>query len=198
VQRLDTCRLRQRCYGEGIVLPSKELEKVVTVGLEVRVLPRTLNILKMNEEIKNIDYETENQENSEENTIESKENIWDRGMVLGIALIIISLLAKSKLNLDVWGFSFTYENYFDWLFILFLGISIFFFFMGIRLNTDVDEKRKVNDLPNGKQNVDRHLFYQTYLDKFNILSKTSFVISTTFAVFGIIKLLFLALTNLEG
>lgn len=198
MQRLDTCRLRQRCYGEGIVLPSKELEKVVTVGLEVRVLPRTLNILKMNEEIKNIDYETENQENSEENTIESKENIWDRGMVLGIALIIISLLAKSKLNLDVWGFSFTYENYFDWLFILFLGISIFFFFMGIRLNTDVDEKRKVNDLPNGKQNVDRHLFYQTYLDKFNILSKTSFVISTTFAVFGIIKLLFLALTNLEG
>jgi len=74
VQRLDTRHLRQKCYGEGIVLPSKGLEKVVTVGLEVRVLPRTLYILKMDEEIKKLDFEIEPKENREENTKENQKN----------------------------------------------------------------------------------------------------------------------------
>jgi len=62
------------------------------------------------------------------NTIVSKEDYWDKGMTLGIVLIILSILAKSNLSLTIWGFSVVYENSFDWLLILFLGASIFLFY----------------------------------------------------------------------
>lgn len=129
------------------------------------------------------------------NTIVSKEDYWDKGMTLGIVLIILSILAKSNLSLTIWSFSVAYENSFDWLLVLFLGISIFFFFMGIRLNTEINENRNIDNLPDGKMHTNRQIFYKTYLDRFNILSKSSFTISCLFTILLGIKLLFLVLSS---
>lgn len=117
--------------------------------------------------------------------IDSKDTYWDKGMNLGIAMIVISLLASTK---NPWvTFSF------DWLLVFFGGISLFMFFMGMRLNTEINTKVDLNDLPDGKRNKNTFTSYVTYLDRFNNLSITAFVIAGIFFGLFLIRLLFMAL-----
>lgn len=116
--------------------------------------------------------------------IDSKDNYWDKGMNLGIAMIVISLLGQIK---SPW-----FELKFDWMLILFLGLGVFFFFMAIRLNTWIDTNINENENPETKQRH-RQTFtsYQTFLDRFSNLSKASFTISTIFGIISAIRLIFL-------
>ena len=80
--------------------------------------------------------------------------------------------------------------------VLFLGIAIFFFFMGIRTNTEINEHRDIKDLDNKTQNTQGFLTFQTYLDRFNILSRTCFSISMIFGILFLLKLLILGLMSI--
>ena len=130
------------------------------------------------------------------NIIDSKENPWDKGMSLGVVLAIIAVIAKSSINLSLLHFQFNYQNDLDWLLILFLGLSIFFFFMGIRLNTEINTNINIQNLIEGKQNKNTFTSFQTHLDKFNILSKISFIISIIFGLIFITKLLAIGVNSL--
>lgn len=123
--------------------------------------------------------------------IDSKDNFWNKGMNLGIAIVVISLLAPVK---NPW-FTFT----FDWMIVFFSGLSIFFFFMAIRLNTEINENIDING-PNKDGVTNKRTFtnYQTYLNKFNILSKSSFVISGSLVFIVTMRLLGLVVIHLTS
>lgn len=90
------------------------------------------------------------------------------GLYLGIAIVLISLANNFKI-----GF-FEINSPFDWLLVFLAGLSIFFFFMGIGLNTE--ENTYVDEKPNEKGEINRNTqtFFNTPLRHFNILSKTCF------------------------
>ena len=90
------------------------------------------------------------------------------GLYFGIAIVLISLANNLRI-----GF-IEINSPFDWLLVFLVGMTIFFFFMGIALNTE--ENVNINETPDGNGNVNRHRFeqFKTYLDRFNILSKTCF------------------------
>lgn len=129
-------------------------------------------------------------------TITSKEIFYDKGLTLGVALIIISLLGISEISLTSQLFNLVYKNSFDWLLILFLGIAIFFFFMGIRLNTSVNTRINNTPVNEKTQNKETFTVYETNLSRFNILSKSCFILSIIFGTILGIKLLFNALLSI--
>ena len=123
--------------------------------------------------------------------IDSKDNYWDKGMNLGIALVVISLLVPIK---NPWvTFSF------DWITVFFAGLSIFFFFMAIRLNTEIMENVDING-PNQDGVTNRRTLtnYQTHLTRFNILSKSSFTISVILEVIVALRLIGLLIIYLTS
>jgi len=107
------------------------------------------------------------------------------GIYFGVALVLTSVGSQIKNSF------FEIGPTFDWLFVLLLGISIFFFFMGIALNTNV--KTDVRESPDGKGGINRHTFedHNTYLINFNILSKSSFWIAGISAFLSFIRLGFI-------
>lgn len=101
---------------------------------------------------------------------------YEIGLFMGIAITIISLLGSAKYP---W-----FQAQFDWMLVLFVGLGIFFFFMGIRLNTEENTNIDINDT-----NRKTFVSHQTFLDRFNILSRASFGISITFAILSGFRLL---------
>ena len=114
--------------------------------------------------------------------IDSKDGFFHKGMNLGIAMIIISLLAPIK---NPWV-----QFPFDWILVFFSGLSIFFFFMAIRLNTDVTTNVNINnDHQTNMSHKTKFVNYETHLNNFNKLSKASFIISLLLAIVVIIRLI---------
>jgi len=120
--------------------------------------------------------------------IGSDDSYWGVGIKLGIALIIISLLPSIKLPF--------FEPNWDWWVVFFIGLSIFFFFMGIRLNTEINTIINQDTDNEGKIKKETKTYYQTYLRKFNKLSQTAFTISVIFGIFLLIRLIYLSLSVL--
>jgi len=96
------------------------------------------------------------------------------GIYMGIAITIISLLGSANYP---W-----FQSTFDWMFVFFIGLVIFFFFMAISLNSVENTNVKIDDLPEGRRNKNTFTLYETYLDRFNILSKSCFTISIIFGI----------------
>ena len=128
--------------------------------------------------------------------ITSSEDLWDKGMRFGVALVIISLLAMSQISISSPYFSFNYSNQFDWWTILFIGLAIFFFFMAIRLNTEISVNKNITNLSPSNQQTNTFTSYQTHLDRFNILSKSCFTISGISVAFSILRMLTLFIIKL--
>ena len=103
------------------------------------------------------------------------------GIYMGIAITIISLLGSANYP---W-----FQTTFDWMLVFFVGLAVFFFFMAISLNTEENTNIKIDDLSEGRRNKNTFTFYQTFLDRFNILSKSCFTISVIFGILAIFRLL---------
>ena len=104
---------------------------------------------------------------------------YEFGLYLGIALTLLSL--GSTLKTPIFEF-----QRFDWLFVFLTGISVFFFFMAIRLNTEI----RTNINRNGKT---EKTFQESiiYFDRFNVLSKSCFFISAFMLITALIRLVYL-------
>ncbi|GEM_PF-4590186 len=102
------------------------------------------------------------------------------GIYFGIALTIISLWVADNFH-------------FDWMLVFFVGLAIFFFFMGIQMNTDefVIKKEEVIDPNTGLKNQNTTSSYQTYLDHFNVLSRAGFCIAGAFAFLASLRMLWM-------
>ncbi len=107
------------------------------------------------------------------------------GLYFGIALVLIALANNFKI-----GF-IEINSPFNWLFVFLFGMGVFFFFMGIALNTE--ENCYIKEEPNGKGGINRNTqtFFNTHLHKFNILSKACFWFSGISFLLSIIKLGFI-------
>ena len=107
------------------------------------------------------------------------------GMYLGIALILLSIGSQVKSSL------FEISSTFDWLFLFLVGLFIFFFFMGIALNTDT--KINIKEFPDGKGGITRETFEEhiTPLGKFTILSQASFWFAGVITFLFLIRLSFI-------
>ena len=130
------------------------------------------------------------------NSVLSSDNYWDIGMRFGIVLAIISLLGISDIKISFLNFSFNYVNQFDWWIVFLLGVGIFFFFMAIRLNTEISENKSSEDFPDeNRRSTRKDIVYQTYLNKFNVLSKSCFIISILFGMLSLARLLLLLVSS---
>lgn len=107
------------------------------------------------------------------------------GIYFGIALTLISLTARLKTIL------FEFQTPYDWLFVFLVGLFIFFLFMGIAFNTEINTK--INEYPNETGGISRDKFEESriYLKGFNKLSKTCFCLAGVFGFFSLIRLCFI-------
>lgn len=109
------------------------------------------------------------------------------GMYFGVAISLLSLAN----NIKIWGIEI--NSPFDWLFVFLIGLSIFFFFMGISLNTE----ERVNEVEvpsaNGTFTKKIHTEFIMYFRRFNILSISCFWISGIIVLFVLIRFFVISL-----
>lgn len=119
------------------------------------------------------------------NKIISGDHQYKIGVYFGIAIVLVSLAN----NVKIWILEI--NSPFDWLFVFLIGITIFFFFMGIGMNTE--ENIFINEklLENGIVNRQKSSYSTTHLRHFNILSKSCFWFFGIFLFLSFIRLGFI-------